>query len=108
MNQFDRGDIVIINLDPVLGRETGKRRPVYVLTQKNYNRSTGMAWVCPITTHPQNNAFEIPVQGKKISGFIIANKMRSVDLQQRQPVLVEKADPSLWDDVKYVIEALLA
>lgn len=45
-----RGDIVVINFDPSIGREIQKKRPGIVVSSNEYNAVTGMIAVCPITS----------------------------------------------------------
>jgi len=46
---FDRGDIVVVSLEPVVGREMqGTRRPVLVLSTKEFN-ALGDVLGAPIT-----------------------------------------------------------
>jgi len=46
----DVGDIVWLSFDPQAGREQGRRRPALVLTDLAYNRASGLAVVCPLTS----------------------------------------------------------
>jgi len=46
----DTGDIVFLDFDPQIGREQAKRRPTPVLTEVRYNRASGLAVVCPLTS----------------------------------------------------------
>jgi mRNA interferase MazF len=46
----DAGHIVWLNFDPQADREQGRRRPALVLTDLAYNRSSGLAVVCPLTS----------------------------------------------------------
>ena len=47
----DAGDIVMMDFDPQVGREQAKRRrPALVLTDQRYNRASGLAVVCPLTS----------------------------------------------------------
>jgi mRNA interferase MazF len=45
----DRGDIVKFDFDPTLGREKAGYCPALVITEKRFNKATGLALVCPIT-----------------------------------------------------------
>jgi mRNA interferase MazF len=46
----DTGDIVFMDFDPQVGREQAKRRPALILTDLRYNRASGLAVVCPLTS----------------------------------------------------------
>jgi mRNA interferase MazF len=46
-----RGEIYLVNLDPVLGSETGKIRPAIVLQNDLANRSSPTVTVVPLTSN---------------------------------------------------------
>ena len=50
-----RYDIYIANLDPTLGRELRKTRPVVIVSRNEMNRFSDTIVVCPLTTtlHPR-------------------------------------------------------
>jgi mRNA interferase MazF len=45
-----RGDVVLVNLDPVVGSEVGKTRPAIVLQNDLANRSSPTLTVIPISS----------------------------------------------------------
>jgi len=45
-----RGDIVLVNLDPVVGSEIGKTRPAIVLQNEMANRTSPTVTVVPLST----------------------------------------------------------
>jgi mRNA-degrading endonuclease toxin of MazEF toxin-antitoxin module len=84
---IQRGEILKINLNPTLGREqTGNARPCLVLSQTSYNLARqGIVVITPITStiKPQIKMM-IPIpQGFKVKGSVIAEQIRTVDLNQR-------------------------
>ena len=47
----DQGDVMWLSSgNPAKGHEQSGRRPVIVLTKKEYNRATGCFLMCPLTT----------------------------------------------------------
>ncbi len=46
----DRGDAIWLEFDPQSGREQAGRRPALVLSPSSYNRKSGLALVCPVTS----------------------------------------------------------
>ena len=103
----DRGQIVVVNFDPQLGTEIGKRRPALVMSPKSYNRATGFALVCPITSQPRGNALEVPVVGGKTAGSVLIDRIRSIDWRARRVMLVEKAPEGLADEVSLRLRTLI-
>lgn len=47
---IERGDVVAVNLDPVVGSEVGKTRPAVVLQNELANRSSPTITVLPVTS----------------------------------------------------------
>jgi mRNA interferase MazF len=47
---IQRGDVVLVNLDPVVGSEVGKTRPAVVLQNDLANRSSPTVTVIPISS----------------------------------------------------------
>lgn len=47
---MQRGDVFLVNLDPVVGSEVGKTRPAIVLQNEMANRTSPTATVVPLST----------------------------------------------------------
>jgi len=107
---FDIGDIVRVNLEPVIGREIrGNYRPVLVLTKKEFNR-IGDVLVAPITQGGDMSryagfAVNLIGSGCETQGVILLNKIRMLDLKSRGGKVVEKVPRFIIDDA---IDRLIA
>ena len=107
----DRGEILHLVLDPVLGREQQGQRYVLVLTVADFNRF-GLALVAPITQGGQfarENGFSVSLMGSgvKTHGVVLCNHVRMLDCEERGGKLVEKAPSIIVEDVLARIKALL-
>ncbi|MCX7269753.1 MAG: type II toxin-antitoxin system ChpB family toxin [Burkholderiales bacterium] len=112
MAVFDRGDIVSVPLDPVLGYEQRGTRPALVLTTKNFNR-LGDVLVAPISQggdHARYAGFAVNLTGSgcKTQGVALVNKIRMLDLTARQAKKIERAPPMVIEDALSRIEAMLS
>ena len=112
MAVFDRGDIVSVPLDPVLGREQRGTRPALVLTTKNFNR-LGDVLVAPISQggdHARYAGFAVNLTGSgcKTQGVALVNKIRMLDLTARQAKKIDRAPPMVIEDALSRIEAMLS
>lgn len=112
MAVFDRGDIVSVPLDPLLGREQRGTRPALVLTTKNFNR-LGDVLVAPISQggdHARYAGFAVNLTGSgcKTQGVALVNKIRMLDLTARQAKKIERAPPMVIEDALSRIEAMLS
>jgi len=103
-----RGDLIWLSLDPTLGHEQKGRRPALVVSSDAFNRSTGMAFVCPITSTNRGYLHHIPVGSKKIEGFVMCEHLKSIDYRARKAKFIAKAPEVLMANVSNCIEAILA
>lgn len=87
-----RGDMVWLDFDPQAGSERRGHRPALVLSQLRYNQVVGLAIVCPITSQVKGYPFEVPVNGVKIKGAVLADHVKSLDWRHRHAQFIEKAD----------------
>ncbi|MBS4098638.1 MAG: type II toxin-antitoxin system ChpB family toxin [Sulfuricella sp.] len=100
---FERGDIVRVNFNPVVGREQqGDMRPALVLSPRAFN-ALGTALVAPITqggNHARFAGFAVTLMGSgtKTQGVVLTNAVRTLDLEQRGAVRIESAPPAVVED----------
>lgn len=79
-----RGDIFLVDLEPVRGSEQGKVRPALVVQNDVGNQYSPTVIVAAITsvTHPQFNVnvlIKAPEGGLKNDSLILLNQIRTVD-----------------------------
>jgi mRNA interferase MazF len=80
-----QGDVVWLNFDPQAGHEQAGHRPALVLSPERYNRKTGLALFCPITTQRKGYPFEVVVPaGPGASGVILSDQVKSLDWKERK------------------------
>ena len=101
------GDIVWLDFDPQSGREQSKRRPALVLTEETFNRASGFAVVCPLTSRRKPYPFALPVVVDKVEGAILVDQIRSLDWSTRKAAFHSKASPELVTKVRAYLEVLL-
>jgi mRNA interferase MazF len=84
-----RGEVWWLELNPALGHEQARRRPVVVLSLGDYNRRLGMMICCPVTSSVKGYPFEVALpQGLAVSGVALADQIKSVDWKQRSPQFI--------------------
>ncbi|MCC5835748.1 MAG: endoribonuclease MazF [Opitutales bacterium] len=88
----EEGDIVWLEFDPQAGHEQAGHRPAVVLSRKAYNRKTGLAIFCPISSRVKGYPFEVNVKGQKIQGAALSDQVKSLDWKARRAKLIEKLD----------------
>jgi mRNA interferase MazF len=81
----DRGDAVWLTFDPQTGHEQAGRRPAVVLSPVAYNRVTGLAILCPVTSQIKGYPFEVVLpEGLPVLGAILSDQVRSLDWRARK------------------------
>ncbi len=109
MLNISRGEILRINLNPTQGREqSGNALPCLVLSHSKYNLARqGIVIVTPITNTIKSEVkmmIEIPDRFK-IKGSVIAEQIRTVDLNSRWWKTTGEILPQ--DFIDYVVETFL-
>ncbi|MDP9291183.1 MAG: type II toxin-antitoxin system PemK/MazF family toxin [Verrucomicrobiota bacterium] len=86
-----RGDVIWLNFTPQAGREQAGRRPAVVMSATNYNAKSGLALVCPITSHAKGYPFEVPLpSGIPVQGVVLSDHLRSLDWRTRRALHICK------------------
>jgi len=80
-----RGDIVLVNLDPVIGSEQGKIRPAVVMQNDMGNEYSPITIIAPITSKIFSKEFPTNVKitqkesGLKEDSTVLLNQIRTID-----------------------------
>ncbi len=103
----DQGDVVWLTLDPALGHEQKGRRPVLILTKKEYNDVTDCHVVCPITTKKKGYATEVlcSIEGK--NSVILSDQIRNLDFRHRKAEYIATIAQETLSEVQSKISTLL-
>lgn len=104
----DAGDIVWLAFAPQAGHEQAGRRPALVLSPRVYNRKSGLALFCPITSTRKGYPFEIglPATGE-VTGVVLADQIKSLDWRSRRARFVCSAPPTVIGEVLGKLSVLL-
>ena len=104
----DAGDIVFLDFDPQAGREQATRRPALVLTDERYNRASGLAVVCPLTSKRKPYPFALPIVIDQIEGAVLVDQLKSLDWGARHAEFHSKAATVLVTKVRQYTAVLLS
>ena len=81
-----RGDIYMVSLDPTLGHEQRGHRPVLIVSATDFNETTKLPVVLPITSggeFARRIRFAIPITGIKTTGVVRCDQPSVLDLEAR-------------------------
>jgi mRNA interferase MazF len=111
INQFE---VWLADLNPRMGTEAGKTRPVLVVQTNLLNKlSHPSTIICPITSHvsPKANILRVHLQqgtaGLEKDSDIMIDQMRAIDngrLKQRLGVLPESFTDRIKENLKIVLD----
>ncbi len=71
--------IVLVNLDPTIGREIRKTRPCVVISPNEMNDFLQTIIVAPMTGVQKNYPTRVPVRHNKKNGSVALDQIRTVD-----------------------------
>ena len=103
----DRGDVVWVDLNPTRGHEQKNTRPALVLSPRVYNKKTSLMLAVPVTSLSKGYPFEVKLKGKKVSGTILADQLRTLDWHARRVRYVERATDVVIKDVQARVTSLV-
>jgi mRNA interferase MazF len=108
MNPPERGDLVWIDFNPQAGHEQAGRRPALVLTPSSYNRASGLAILCPVTSRAKGYPFDCGLpDALPIQGVVLSDHARSLDWRARHATFICAAPPELVEDATAKLLALI-
>lgn len=97
-----RGDIYLVSLDPTEGREQQGSRPVLVVSPTEFNETTKLPVVLPITNggeFARRLGFAVVVTGIKTTGVVRCDQPRVIDLVARHARQVDTLPDAIMDEV---------
>ena len=106
--QPERGDLIWLDFTPSSGTEQSGHRPALVLSAREFNIATGLAFVCPITSQGKGSAFEVPLpRGTGVTGFVLSDHLRSLDWISRNATFKAKVTQEVMREVLGRVEAIM-
>ena len=103
----ERGDLVWLQFDPQRGGEPPGRRPALVISPGSYNRTVGLALVCPVTSRVKGYPFEVPLpDGLEVQGAVLCDRLKSLDWRSRSATRIGTVSDDVMRDATARILAL--
>lgn len=103
----ERGDLIWLDFDPQAVHEQAGRRPALVLSPKSYHQRSNLAVVCPVTSKIKGYPFEVPLSGLTKPSAVLADQVRSLDLNARQVKFIAAADADTVEAVAQIACGLI-
>ena len=93
---------------PTIGHEQTGLRPAVVISKDNYNKYTGLAVICPITTNTKKffTHYEL-INTKKVKGSVLCEHVRSIDFKARKQSFVEKISEYELEEIIDIVNGII-
>ena len=103
------GDAVRISLNPQAGHEQAGRRPAVILSPRSYNGKTGLAILCPVTSHVKGYPFEVVLPADlPVTGAILSDQIKSLDWRVRDAELICTVPDKIVSEIMQKLSTLLS
>ena len=104
----DRGHLIWLNFTPQQGHEQAGRRPAIVISPGIYNKKTGLALLCPITSQIKHYPFEVLLPSDlEISGVVLSDQLKSLDWRARNAEFICEVPNNTITEILSKIKTLL-
>jgi len=104
----EKGDFIVLTFDPQSGHEQKGRRPAIVISNKVFNKATGLAIVCPITNTNRGIPFHVLIsEDSNLTGYVMTEQVKSIDYKSRKIKLIEKASDKILTEVLGILDACI-
>jgi mRNA interferase MazF len=106
-----RGEVWLVNLDPIIGREQAGTRPAVIVSAESFNDSgLELVIVCPITSKAKGFPTHVAVQpgtsGLHHESYIKTEDIRSIAIQRLEKKL-GSVDEATLRHVARILQLLL-
>jgi len=79
MIDFNQYEIVIVNLDPIVGHEIKKTRPCVIISPNEMNKYLATIVVCPITSQSKKYPTRVEFNLEGIPNWVVVDQIRTID-----------------------------
>ncbi len=95
--------IILVNLDPIIGSEIKKTRHGIIISDNEMNRYLRTIVVAPMTTKSKKYPTRIEVKHDRKIGWIVIDQIRTIDKKRIVKVLERLSKPEM-KEVKSVLK----
>jgi mRNA interferase MazF len=103
-----KGDFVSVTFDPQSRHGQKGRRPALVVSNNLFNKHTGLAIVCPLTSADRGFPFHVAVlNDPHVTGFVMVEQVKSIDFRARKATSIGQASNQVLDEVLSLLDACI-
>ena len=98
-----------LTFDPRAGHEQAGRRPAIVISPRRYNRLSGLALFCPVTSRIKGYPFEVVLPPElPVEGAVLSDQVRSLDWRARKASRICALPSATIQEIIGKLHALIA
>ncbi len=71
--------IILVNLEPVIGSEINKTRPCVVISPDEMNNHLRTVVIAPMTTSSKNYPTRVEIKHENKTGWVVLDQIRTID-----------------------------
>jgi mRNA interferase MazF len=94
----ERKDVVWLDFEPTKGKEVGKYLPALVLSNREYNRKTGLLICCPVSTSIRGGSTEVPLSRMEQPSVVAASLVQTLAWKERKVKKIITARQSEFEE----------
>jgi len=98
--------IVLVNLDPIVGSEIKKTRPCVIISPNEMNKYLNTIIIAPMTSQSKKYPTRVEIKHDSKTGWIVLDQIRTIDKQRIYKTLDNLTDSEI-EKVKMTIKELL-
>ncbi len=107
-----RGEVWLVNLDPIIGREQAGKRPALLVSADSFNASgLELVIVCPITSKykgfPTHVGLKMGEAGLTQDSYVKTEDIRSISVQRLEKKL-GTVEPHIMSKVESILKKILS
>ena len=103
-----KGDFIAVTFDPQSGHEQRGRRPALVVSNDLFNKHTGLAIVCPITSTRRDYPFHVAIPANEdVTGFVMVEQVKSIDFRARRAKRIGRAPAPVLQEALSLLDACI-
>ena len=87
--------LVLVNLDPTIGSEIKKTRPCLIISPNEMNKPLQTVIIAPLTSTSKAYPTRIEIKGKKNSGWVVLDQIRTIDKKRIISLLGKISDEEI-------------
>lgn len=106
----DQYEVIMINLNPVIGREKGHYRPIVIVSNELHNRIVKKVWAIPVTSRENRYPTDVDIEtmNGEVYGVIDCSEIRSLDIIARDYIVKDKLKLSCIVEMNDIIKNIMA